>query len=128
LVAVLIAVAVPVMLPVPAFKDSPNGRLGDTENVYGVNPPVAVTGVTADNTTSMVAVTVAVLKVVNSAGGADTVRLNVLLLVCPMLSVIVTVNTVCASVAVAVPDIRPVPVFNVNPVGRLGLIEKVSVP
>ena len=45
-----------------------------------------------------------------------------------MLSVTVTVNTVCASVAVAVPDINPEPVFSVNPVGRLGLIEKVRVP
>lgn len=126
--AVLIAVAVPVILPVVELNISPAGRLGAIENVYGVSPPVAVTGITADNTTSMVAVTVAALRVVNRAGGADTVRLNVLVLVCPMLSVTVTVNTVCASVAVAVPDINPEPVFSVNPVGRLGLIEKVRVP
>ena len=81
MVAVLIAVAVPVMLPVPAFTDSPNGRLGDTENVYGVNPPDAVTGVTGEIATFIVAVTVATLRVVNRVGGADTVRLNVLLLV-----------------------------------------------
>jgi hypothetical protein len=116
------------MLPVPVFKDSPEGRLGATENVYGVSPPDAVTGVTGEIATLIVAVTVATLRVVNRAGGADTVRLNVLLLVCAILSVTVTVNTVCGKVAVAVPDISPVAVLSVNPVGKLGLIEYVSVP
>jgi hypothetical protein len=70
-----------------------------------------------------VADTVATLNVVNNAGGADTVRLKVFELVCPMLSVTVTVNTVCARVTEAVPDITPVPAFMVNPEGKLGLIE-----
>jgi len=45
-----------------------------------------------------------------------------------MLSVTVTVNTVCGKVTVAVPDISPVAVLSANPVGKLGLIEYVSVP
>jgi hypothetical protein len=89
---------------------------------------VAVTGITDDKATLIVAVTVATLNVVNSAGGADTVRLKVFELVWPILSVTVTVNAVCARVTEAVPEIRPVPVFIVSPVGRLGLIEYVSVP
>ena len=89
---------------------------------------MAVTGVTDDRATLTVAVTVATLSVVNSAGGADTVRLKVFELVCPMLSVTVTVNTVCARVTEAVPDIAPVPAFMVSPEGKLGLIEYVNVP
>ena len=46
----------------------------------------------------------------------------------PAAFVAVTVNEVCVNDTVGVPEINPVAVFNVNPVGNVGAIEYVTIP
>ena len=90
-------------------------------------PPVAITGLTAAICTYSVKTIVGLLTTATK-GCAITVKLNVLLLVCNKLSVAVTVKFVGDEIDTGVPVILPSLLENCNPVGKLGLIVKTSVP
>jgi hypothetical protein len=58
--------------------------------------------------------------VASNAGGDSMVRLNCLLVVLLLASVIVMIKLLVVNVTVGVPDINPVIVFSVRPFGKEG--------
>ena len=84
---------------------SPLGSVGLTAKLYGGVPPAPVTGVKATAAVPAVSALVAIAGA--AARGPLTVRLKVLLLVAPTLSVTVTVYVVRESAAACVPEIAP---------------------
>ena len=72
---------------------------------------VRITGLTLD------------IVVIGVGGSSFTTKVNVSNSVWLKLSVTLIVNVVKPKTLVGVPEIDPVLVLNVNPVGRLGLIE-----
>jgi hypothetical protein len=100
------------------------------ENTLVPNPPEAVTGVKAVAAVFCVSVVDGIACVVSRAGRASTVNWKDLLLVCAgeLWSVTVTVKLVAVKVPLGVPVISPLAVLKDKPVGRLGLIPKLSVP
>ena len=88
----LIAVGVPLIRPFDVLKDKPTGKLGLIAKVsVPPNPPLAVTGVNVVGATFIVNETVGIACTVEIAGGASTVSVKDLLLVCGTLSVTVIV-------------------------------------
>jgi len=120
---------VPDILPVDASNVKPAGKAGDMVYEYCPNPPTAVTGTTS-TAISLNNISGDASRVVVNAGGglSDMVRENVLALVWLASSVAVTVNAVVANSSVAVPEISPIDVTNVNPTGRFGDMLNVLVP
>jgi hypothetical protein len=116
-VVVSVAVGVPLIWPVVVLKFIPAGSDGLTPKVYGVVPPLAVTGVNGVYAVLTVNAFVGTAWVVVS--GPLTVRLNVLLEVAVAASVTVTVNVVVLNVAVGVPLICPVVVLKFIPAGSV---------
>ena len=90
------------------------------------SPPDAVTGVNAVATTFLINVLVAIACVTTSTLGS-TANVNVLLVVCPAWSVILTVYSVDAEITVGVPDNIPVDVLNNSPAGKSMSIAYVNV-
>ena len=137
---------VPVICPVVLLKLSPVGKLGETVNIKGASPPVAVTGVNAVAATDCVSdLLLTDCTVSNTAIPDSTVRLNDAVAVWLPASVNVTTNVVLANAALVVPEIvtstelynlgtPSVPVIDltvsavvaVSPVGNAGLTEIVN--
>ena len=118
-----VAVGVPLIWPVVVLKFIPAGSDGLSPKVYGVVPPLAVTGVNGVYGVLTVSTVVGTACVVVNAG--FTVRLKVAFPVAEAASVTVTVNVVVLSVAVGVPLICPVVVLRLIPAGSVGLTPKV---
>ena len=121
------SVAVPDTSPVEVLKLRPAGNAGLIENVKGIMPPLAVTGVNAVNAIVLIKVLLATACTVINAGGSIS-KLKVLLLVAFELSLTVITKLFCAKDTLGVPEIKPVVVLNVNPAGSEGLIEYAKVP
>ena len=69
---------VPLIVPVVVEKLNPAGKLGLIENTKGDTPALPVTGVKGVIASPTVSVRLAIARFTISAGGASTVRLNVL--------------------------------------------------
>ena len=119
--------AVPDTCPVEVLKLRPAGNAGLIANVNGAIPPLAVTGVNAANAIVLIRLLLGTFCTVISAGGSIS-KLKVLLLVAPELSLTVITKLFCAKDTLGVPEIKPVAVLSVNPVGSAGLTEYVKVP
>ena len=125
-VAVEIAVGLPLTVPVLGSKFNPEGKLGLTAKFNVPSPPVAVTGTKLEIVVFTVNKEIGTFTAVSSAAGALTVKLNVLKLVIPALSVTVTVNVVVVNVSVGVPLTAPLVTLKLKPAGNAGLIAKES--
>lgn len=119
-VAPMADVGVPLSRPELALKLSPAGNVPpERPNVYGVVPPLAVTGAT-DIAELTEPFTLGTACVVERGGlAAFTVSWNVFDDVAPTASVTVTVNVVAANVAVGMPLTWPVVALKLTPAGSV---------
>jgi hypothetical protein len=113
-----VAVGVPLICPLVVLKLIPAGSVPPLNaKVYGVVPPLAVTGVNGVYAVFTVSDLLATACVTTSA--PFTVSWKVALPVAVAASVTVTVNVVVPSVAVGVPLIVPLVVLKLIPVGSV---------
>ena len=99
--------------------------MGLIAKVKGVTPPEAVTGVKGVTEIDLVKENELGGAVVVNAGGV-TLRVKLADCVAPLLSVTVTVYVIAPLLIVGVPEIAPVELLKVSPVGSAGLIAKVK--
>ena len=113
----MIAVGVPEIAPVEVSKDKPAGSVGVTDQEV-IAPPLAV-GVAVVMVTSFVNEKGLPLKATDAGAASLTTMVTVVVALPPVL-VAVTVYAAEDVITVGVPEISPVEVSKMRPVGRLG--------
>jgi hypothetical protein len=112
----------PVSLPFALEKLSADGRVGLIEKLMLPYPPLADTGATLAVSIDCIKVTVEISSVVIREGRSFT---NILIpadVVADCVSVAVTRYSTLVLVTDGVPEMNPVAVLNVNPLGNAGVM------